>query len=346
MKIPFTFTKMYNVGSKLECFFPPFVESNYLLCKHSLASNFINICLPVQIVQGALPRKSWEWTGSMCGCQAPPLHRWSRYALLALWASKAKVLRSTLTYHFSTFLNTHGGGHRWLYFRVKFSSLWIEINVATALYENQRKLKILVWLSFTAMHVNVKGVGEPIVYSDAKLWFWCALVCVTLDEKSLGGTPRLSEWLGGGNVWRLQGCSHSPAPHVTSRPIPRTQSTRLAFSSEFNVHPLFVVAVTVIHDFFAYNIMQHFACFVNTPCFWKVDRANNFNLRMVKQYTQSLNGPDWWTTSSSLASLLPLGLPYHGSTFEHGQFVATTCPHKMSSIIPQQNLHTLKHERH
>ena len=146
MKIPFTFTKMYNVGSKLECFFPPFVESNYLLCKHSLASNFINICLPVQIVQGALPRKSWEWTGSMCGCQAPPLHRWSRYALLALWAAKAKVLRSTLTYHFSTFLNTHGGGHRWLYFRVKFSSLWIEINVATALYENQRKLKILVWL--------------------------------------------------------------------------------------------------------------------------------------------------------------------------------------------------------
>ena len=256
--------------------------------------------------------------------------------------------KSTVLYfdHLSTFLNTHGGGHRWLYFRVKFSSLWIEINVATALYENQRKLKILVWLSSTAMHVNVKGVGEPIVYSDAKLWFLCALVCVTLDEKSLGGTPRLSEWLGGGNVWRLQGCSHSPAPHVTSRPIPRTQSTRLAFSSEFNVHPLFVVAVTVIHDFFAYNIMQHFACFVNTPCFWKVDRANNFNLRMVKQYTQSLNGPDWWTTSSSLASLLPLGLPYHGSTFEHGQFVATTCPHKMSSIIPQQNLHTLKHERH
>ena len=164
--------------------------------------------------------------------------------------------------------------------------------------------------------------------------------------KSLGGTWRLSEWLGGGNVWRLQGCSHSPAPHVTSRPIPRTQSTRLAFSSEFNVHPLFVVAVTTIHDFFAYNIMQHFACFVNIPCFWKVDKAINFNLRMVKQYTQSLNGPDWWTTSSSLASLLPLGLPYHGSTFEHGQFVATTCPHKMSSIIPQQQLHILKHERH
>ena len=67
MKIPFTFTKMYNVGSKLECFFPPFVVSNYLLCKHSLASNFINICLPVQIVQGALPRKSWEWTGRMSG---------------------------------------------------------------------------------------------------------------------------------------------------------------------------------------------------------------------------------------------------------------------------------------
>ena len=110
--------------------------------------------------------------------------------------------------------------------------------------------------------------------------------------------------------------------------------------------PLFVVAVTTIHDFFAYNIMQHFACFVNTPCFWKVDKAINFNLRMVKQYTQSLNGPDWWTTSSSLASLLPLGLPYHGSTFEHGQFVATTCPHKMSSIIPQQQLHILKHERH
>ena len=61
---------------------------------------------------------------------------------------------------------------------------------------------------------------------------------------------------------------------------------------------------------------------------------------------QAVHGPDWWTTSSSLASLLPLGLPYHGSTFEHGQFVATTCPHKMSSIIPQQQLHILKHERH
>ena len=83
--------------SKLECFFPLPVVSNYLIWKHSLAPNF-NICLPLEIVEGALPRKSREWTGSMCGCQAPPLYRWSRYALLALWAAKAKILRSTLTY--------------------------------------------------------------------------------------------------------------------------------------------------------------------------------------------------------------------------------------------------------
>ena len=123
----FTFIPMYHVGSKLECFFPLQSCCEQLPHLEAFVSTKLQYLPPTgnrrgcstQKVLGVNRQHVWmSGSAPLSLIQVRPTSIVSR-------KSKNTALHFDFD-HFSTFLNTHGGNHRWLDFRVKFSSLPIK----------------------------------------------------------------------------------------------------------------------------------------------------------------------------------------------------------------------------